>query len=157
MFPARLFLLFFCFSLTIFLFLFVFISNLRWAPRAWLRNGLGLSANSIFSSITCCKNQQKGNGCFPYHRSTFWPINGMAFISERIHRNSPRMVMSPTQIPLVIHHQKVWGTYPFTTQQPIKWPRWTVAAKSRHCLVRPTTYHIMKALQKQNISLVNIF
>lgn len=86
-----------------------------------------------------------------YYKSTFCPTIGIAFISERMQRNSPRTVISATHIALVIHHQNVCGTWPLTTQLNIKWPKWTVAAKSKHCLVRPTTTHIMKALHKQEI------
>ena len=92
----------------------------------------------------------------PLYKSTRCPMIGMAFISDLMQRYSPRTVMRATQTTLTIHHQNVCGTWPLNSQHPRKWPRWTVAAKSRHCFVRPTTSHMMNALQHAKVFLTGL-
>lgn len=92
----------------------------------------------------------------PLYKSTRCPMIGMAFISDLMQRYSPRTVMRATQTMLTIHHQNVCGTWPLNSQHPRKWPRWTVAAKSRHCFVRPTTSHMTNALQHAKVFLTGL-
>ena len=89
------------------------------------------------------------------YKSTLWPTNGIAFISDVMHRYSPSTVINTTQTMLIVHHQNVTGRYPLTSQHPKKCPRCTVAEKSRHCLVHPTTNHSTKALKNAPIVRVN--
>lgn len=127
-------------------------SFLNWVCS--LLNGSKTGTLSLSDEQWQVKKHTSVTPCWPtarpgtaLYKSTRCPNSGIAFISDLMQRYSLRTVMRATQMTFTIHHQNVWGMCPLKSQQPRKWPRCTVAAKSRHCFVRPTTSHMTNALQ----------
>ena len=76
-------------------------------------------------------------------------LTGIALNSVRMHRNSPETHIIATQIMFITHQDKNEGKNPLKYQQKSKWKKCTVQVKSKHCLVRCTTYHSPNELKER--------
>ena len=76
-------------------------------------------------------------------------LTGMVLSSVLMQRNSPDTHMVVKQTKLMHHHVRVWGREMFHQMHPNRCRRWTVQEKSKHNLVRCTTYHRPRELEQK--------
>lgn len=96
---------------------------------------------SVFSEV--------GSGSRVQRSARGAEFRGMALISVLMQRNSASTVVRARHKMFTTHQEIVCGTRPIYTVQDTRWIKYMVAAKSKHCFVLCTMYHIPKALAKE--------